>query len=537
MAVNELKKRIVLCIILSVFCFTGCAKEADSDVTDSITEETSETEENPVSESELQTDKDKGSDADTDTDEKSLGERLQGCWFYVDESDPSEGYVFEITDICGNLFGASAYCLENDEGGYEICGVTRGYELIPLETGAFDRTDTDGCDIGLTMYDLINNAGRTYTSPTSCYIGVTDDGIVLEGKNGEKNPVTEGNSKANMKPSEEHLIGFFYDFEIKPEKCEKPSEELYGLWKMKDSDLFIRFSEGEDDPYEGKLNIYQKTPGKVPFVATGVFYCSGDEIICGYRRIGSYPDDFKLSVKQADGDRLITECEDSTSGLFDGRVKFFRADEEEVPPLTIEDAPQKGEGEALEEPFSDYYEIVSNADPNEWDAFKLIDLDGNGTPELFATCISGKRDDPGIQPYMVVGQGENGIVVNDELQDGVAGAGGYRGSLYYIEGKGKIYDSAFYAPFGEPADTIYILDNGEIKTLSYGYFEADRTSSIEDEDWDLYEHGEWKWNDKVVTEEEYKKKYREAIDNTEGLPMSEIEYIDRDSMLEELKEY
>ncbi|MBE5860094.1 MAG: hypothetical protein E7301_08230 [Butyrivibrio sp.] len=188
--------------------------------------------------------------------------------------------------------------------------------------------------------------------------------------------------------------------------------------------------------------------------------------------------------------------------------------------------------------YSQYRSIVEQASSTEWDSFQLIDLDADGTPELFATCTDESRPDPGMQPYMIVGHNANGIVKNDEFADGVASAGGYRGTLYYIPGTGKLLDSAVNAPLGVPSDTIYEMKDGKIDYTVYGGFEV--TEYPEDDnydDWDPMEHGEWRWMDETVTEEEYKSKFAEATDNTHGVAMSEIDYMDKDSMLKELEKH
>lgn len=388
-----MKKKIILFIVLSVFCFTGCAKDKDDPAKDGTAEQTSEEAEEAASEREQPADTDKNADKDTDADGKSLGERLTGCWIYVDEDDPSDGTVFEITEVCGNLFGAGAYCLEAD-GEYEISGVTQGYELIPIKTGDFERADIDGCDIGLTMYDLMNNGGQTYTAPRSCSVSVTDDGIVIEAGNGEDNPVTLGASKAVFKPYDEHLTGFSNGSEIKPEICKKPSSDLYGLWRMKNSDLFIEFLKSEQDPYEGQLKIYQKISGEVPFVATGIFYSDGDEIICGCRRIGAYPEEFTLDVEKLDGDTLTVECNESPSGLFDGKKTFMKADEDDVPSLTVEDAPEydMGQDASEEGEFSGALEYLNTTFYGVWvqagdDRDKLYETADDFAADGFDDCL------------------------------------------------------------------------------------------------------------------------------------------------------
>ena len=187
--------------------------------------------------------------------------------------------------------------------------------------------------------------------------------------------------------------------------------------------------------------------------------------------------------------------------------------------------------------YKEYHDIVSEIDTKEWDGFALIDLDGDGVNELFATCIDGEREDPGIQPYMIIGYKADGTAVkNEELQDGVAGAGGYRGNLYYLEGKGILHESMVFAPFGIPADSIYTIKDGLVETTDMGEFVPDNENIPEEDDaWDPLEYGTWTWNGETVTEEEYYNNVRKATGDAEGLPMSEIAWKSKDEILKELE--
>ncbi|MCR5591523.1 MAG: hypothetical protein K6F73_08315 [Lachnospiraceae bacterium] len=184
--------------------------------------------------------------------------------------------------------------------------------------------------------------------------------------------------------------------------------------------------------------------------------------------------------------------------------------------------------------YREFYDIVSDADPKKWDAFALLDLDGDEIYELLATNIDGERLDPGMQPYMIVGHDGDRTFENDELSDGVAGAGGYRGTLLYLPGKGILHESMFFAPFGEPADNIYTMKNGKIELRDSGYFYTDRSVEF-DENYDPLEHGEWSWNNRTVTEDEYKHLLDDATDGIEGEPLSEIGWMSRVKVLRELK--
>ena len=244
---------------------------------------------------------------------------------------------------------------------------------------------------------------------------------------------------------------------------------------------------------------------------------------------------------------LITMCLIACSALMgcsrsDGDAGSDSTSAENAAAVSAEEPEQTAETETgpeeetTEEPqeeaadikiYRKFSDTVADADPAEWDAFSLIDLDGDGIFELFATCIDGDREDPGIQPYMIVGHKDEDVIKNDELFDGVAGAGGYRGALYYLEGKGKLHESMIFAPMGEPADRVLSLKDGEITETDIGEFTADRTSDMYGDDWDLFEHGEWKWNGRTVTEDEYKNSLRDATDNMQGKPLSEIDWMSR----------
>ena len=194
-----------------------------------------------------------------------------------------------------------------------------------------------------------------------------------------------------------------------------------------------------------------------------------------------------------------------------------------------------GCGRAESKVYKQYYDVVTGADTKKWDGFALIDLDGDGVSELFATCINGEREDESIQPYMIVGYKDNAAVLNEELQDGVAGAGGYRGTLYYIGGKGLLHESMTIAPFGLPADTVYKLRDGTVEISDTGEFSIDSYGDPEDEDWDPLQNGTWTWNGETVTEEQYNDMLNKALSGEEGLPMSSIEWKSRDDILKELK--
>ncbi len=186
--------------------------------------------------------------------------------------------------------------------------------------------------------------------------------------------------------------------------------------------------------------------------------------------------------------------------------------------------------------YQAYYDEISKNTSYSWEGFQLIDLDGDNFPELFATGSNSENDFDSLQHYMIIGHNENGIVVNDELADGVASAGGYRGTLYYIPGIGKLHDSAVFAPYIAPADTVYKMQDGKIDTEASGYFEPDMNVEPEGDDWDILDHGVWYWDGKEVSYDDYKSKLRSAINNTTGYELNGVNYISKDEMLKKLSE-
>ena len=191
--------------------------------------------------------------------------------------------------------------------------------------------------------------------------------------------------------------------------------------------------------------------------------------------------------------------------------------------------------------YAGYAAIVSNpkafewrdfnvmADGYNWDGFQLIDFNGDGIEELIATNRDENRFDGGIQYYMIVSQNENGLVVN-YVFDGVASAGGYRGSKSYIAGKG-IYDDAIYAPYGTPNFSFRVFEKGKLVVKESGYLDVNRDYEYPE----CMEKGTWYWNDKAVTEAEYNEKVKELTQNDSGKTLESIDYIDKDTMLRTLE--
>lgn len=179
-----------------------------------------------------------------------------------------------------------------------------------------------------------------------------------------------------------------------------------------------------------------------------------------------------------------------------------------------------------------YYEMyVKHGDDPGWDSFQLIDFDGDGSEELIVTNRSEDRSDAGMQYYLIVDWYDGEIVIS-ELSDGVASAGGYRGTKYYLPGKGIIYDMSISAPFGSPGFSVYEFSDGKFEYSIGGYLEPDS-------DYDnpgQYDNGTLYWDGKEVSIEEFKKYEADYSDDYSGIALLDIDYLDKESMLKILAE-
>lgn len=178
-----------------------------------------------------------------------------------------------------------------------------------------------------------------------------------------------------------------------------------------------------------------------------------------------------------------------------------------------------------------YYEIYVNQGIEfGWDSFQLIDLDGDNSDELIVTDRSEDRQDAGMNYFLIVDWYDGEIVIT-ELADGVASAGGYRGTKYYLPGMGKIYDISMSAPYGCPGFSAYEFSNGSYEYSLGGYLEPNPEFDYPD-NWD---NGTWHWNNEEVSEEEYYELEAEYTDNYSGIALEDIDYVDEESMLSILK--
>ncbi len=212
---------------------------------------------------------------------------------------------------------------------------------------------------------------------------------------------------------------------------------------------------------------------------------------------------------------------------------------EEVKPTEKEEIPTEPEDEPEEEPADDedngdlsflyeqYYDIISGLDET-WDLFQFDDLDGDGFPEVFIS--SSELDMNDLQQYMIITHSNAGAELNEGLSDGVASAGGYRGTLYYVAGSSIVYERASTAPENNPSDNVYLLDNGHLTLYATGEtVTQDGYQGPDDK-----EHMTWYWNSEEVTAEKYEELLNAETENLSGEALSDIVYVDRETILENI---
>ncbi len=188
------------------------------------------------------------------------------------------------------------------------------------------------------------------------------------------------------------------------------------------------------------------------------------------------------------------------------------------------------EGSEYDYLYSQYYDIVAGLD-DKWDMFQFIDLTVEDFPSILITSTEEDPTDD-LQNYMLLTFSNAGAVLDeDSLRDGIAGAGGYRGTLYYVPNSGTIYEEIRYAPYNNPSDKVYLLDNGQIFLYASGYTEP----TEEYEGPDDTDHLVWFWNSEEVSADDYECSLKELTQEFTGIPFFNIEYVDKATMLSQLE--
>ncbi len=203
--------------------------------------------------------------------------------------------------------------------------------------------------------------------------------------------------------------------------------------------------------------------------------------------------------------------------------------EEENPAGSNEEEPvEETSDELLAMIYEQYYDIVSGLD-DKWDKFMFVYFDNDDIPDIVVSSSTPGLND--LDEYQIITRSKAGAEVNDDLRDGVASAGGYRGQLYYVPGKGILYERTTNAPLNNPADYVYLLDDGHLTLYATGRTEVTDDYTGPDDTENMI----WYWNDEEVSADEYEKKLKAETENLSGDALSSLFYVDKESMLNRLE--
>jgi hypothetical protein len=241
---------------------------------------------------------------------------------------------------------------------------------------------------------------------------------------------------------------------------------------------------------------------------------------------GDVPVDVDVNVDDVNAEVNVDVDADDVSAEVNDIVadEDLTVDDTDTPPMAI------SENEEYAYLYEQYYDIISDLDPK-WDKFAFIDVTVEGFPSVL---ITSSEMDPALdlQDYMLLTYSNAGAYLNEEgLRDGVASAGGYRGNLYYVPYTGIIYEDACYAPYGNPCNKIYLLDNGQLFEYADGYTEVlEGYEGPEDT-----EHLQYFWNVEEVSAEQYEENVKNETNNYAGIEFYGLDYLDKATIMGHLE--
>ena len=252
-------------------------------------------------------------------------------------------------------------------------------------------------------------------------------------------------------------------------------------------------------------------------IAPGVLMLSAALVMTGC----SGADTGKEKEKEKPAETEVTEEEEEEA------TPTEAPEEENI--IVIDEEDDDEDEENLDFLYEQYYEIISDLDPK-WNQFQFINLDDDDYPEIFITCDELNAN--GLREYMLITHSNAGAELIDGLEDGVAGAGGYRGILSYVAGMGIVYENYSNAPYNNPGANVYLLDNGHLNLYASGYTEVlDGYEGPDDA-----EHMSWFWNNEEVTAAEYQEALEEETVYGTGIDFEAVVCMERDTMLERLED-
>ena len=251
--------------------------------------------------------------------EKTFAEKVVGRYTCADGD--SEVYVLELMNVHGNLYAKAGIAMADDSEGADSAAGAGGaaqasfpetysfwaMELIPKDAGALLRTDTEEAEVGILSFSIMSNMSKYWSSPEKAILRLTDDGVVIasaeKGAGGEEifreykrwpdsSAAAADPGIVSVNTDTPGLDGL--------DGTEIP-DELYGLWKEKDSGSpyvleFLRTESGKEKN-RGILRIWRKKPGAEVYLSDEAFLCTPQEKADGAQD----PKDGKAGVLHASG--------------------------------------------------------------------------------------------------------------------------------------------------------------------------------------------------------------------------------------------
>lgn len=239
----------------------------------------------------------------TEFSENAFASKIVGTYTGTDGEDLP--FYLSIYNFYGNVYAYGGYTAEeDDEEVYSFWAM----EIVPEDPRDFYYENIDECRVGVTACSVMSNLSRYWSAPVTGTIKLTDDGITVTG-DGDLCPLYTNNGKSVNLKRRDDLDDFFEDETAVDESIDfyasNSDENLYGVWKLKDSEKpwFVSFEKGER---YSEMTVIQKIDGMEVTLLKGFFETDDSNKGRTWLKnfISSYPEIFEFEYRY-DGDSLV----------------------------------------------------------------------------------------------------------------------------------------------------------------------------------------------------------------------------------------
>ncbi len=320
-------RRSLLVVMISVMCLSfiaGCSGETE---TTSVAKE--ETQEKQQEKEEPKKSKKKSSDEKKK--KKSLAQRLAGKYsFDVENDDPEndECLILNVISFGDNVY---AFCGEamKDDGPTTSAYSYWAAEFVPYDPDDMKSTNADSVRVNELCFSNMSNAGKYWTKGWDGNITVTDDGLLFEGFDKNSFLCTE-DGKERVFHKDDSVEDVFKYLNGNG----KGDDNLQGLWISdgRPPHVFMKVDGSNVTVFQKPYNAEVKFAGFGCEFDDGSFTGTGN--VLGW---GDMP--YEISAEYSiDGDRLTMNVDcDGFMDEFTGKTIFMRADEEDIPVVTVDE--------------------------------------------------------------------------------------------------------------------------------------------------------------------------------------------------------